>query len=94
MQEVVLDLNRELRSHLAAPSVVHFYAWLLAGVPAGINSGALNHALCSFLWRVVLPQHLDMEPLLYQVCVGVAVCVAVCVSRRGLQSQCLRVRVV
>lgn len=73
MHEVVLDLNRELRTHYAVPSVVHFYAWLLSGVGAGVNSASLTHAVVSFLWRLVLPQHLGMEPLLYQVrvCGGV-----------------------
>jgi hypothetical protein len=67
VHEVVLDLNRELRSNYAAPSVIHFYAWMLAGVPSGVNSPALTHAVVSFLWRVVLPEHLGMESLLYQV---------------------------
>jgi len=67
VHEVVLDLNRELRNHYAAPSVIHFYAWMLSGVTGGVNSAALTHAVVSFLWRVVLPEHLDLEPLLYQV---------------------------
>lgn len=67
VHEVVLDLNRELRSHYAAPSVIHYYAWMLAGVPSGVNSPALTHAVVSFLWRIVLPEHLGMESLLYQV---------------------------
>jgi hypothetical protein len=65
--EVVLDLNKELRANYAAPSVVHFYAWMLAGVPSGVNSPALTHAVVSFLWRIVLPEHLGLESLLYQV---------------------------
>jgi hypothetical protein len=67
VHEVVLDLNRELRTHYGAPSVVHFYSWLLAGVTAGVNSPALTHAVASFLWRIVLPEHLGLEPLMYQV---------------------------
>lgn len=67
VREVKFDMNKELRNHYAAPSVVHFYAWMLAGVSAGVNSAALTHAVTSFLWRLVLPEHLNMEPLLYQV---------------------------
>lgn len=61
-----MDLNKELRSHLAVPAVVHFYAWLLAGYAAG-NGAALNAAVTGFLWRLASPQHLGLEPMLYQV---------------------------
>jgi hypothetical protein len=66
MTEVALDLVKILTQEFAVPAVVHFYAWLLAGYSKG-NSDALNHAVVSFLWRLVLPEHLNMEPLLYQV---------------------------
>jgi hypothetical protein len=65
-QEVPFDLLEALRKEFAQPAVVHFYAWLLAGYSKG-NSEALNHAVVSFLWRLVLPEHLNVEPLLYQV---------------------------
>lgn len=69
--ERALDLNHELRKTYTMPSIIHFYAWMLAGVTAGVNSPQLTHAITSFLWRVVLPEHLDLEPLLYQVCMYV-----------------------
>ena len=31
-----------------------------------LNSTSLNHALVSFLWRLALPSHLDLEAMLYQ----------------------------
>jgi hypothetical protein len=65
-KEVMFDLTKALKQEFAVPAVVHFYAWLLAGYSKG-NSDALNHAVVSFLWRLVLPEHLNLEPLLYQV---------------------------
>ncbi|KAI8471860.1 MAG: timeless protein-domain-containing protein [Monoraphidium minutum] len=54
--EVALDLKKRARQELAAPAVGY----------ASANGPALNHALCSFLWRLVLPEHLGLEPMLYQ----------------------------
>lgn len=36
------------------------------GYDTPLNTAPLNHALCSFLWRLVLPEHLNLEPMLYQ----------------------------
>ncbi|GBF93528.1 hypothetical protein Rsub_06248 [Raphidocelis subcapitata] len=63
--EVALDVKKRVRQELAVPAVVHFYLWLLQGFDTA-NGAALNHALCSFLWRLVLPEHLNLEPMLYQ----------------------------
>jgi len=67
---VALDLKKRTTQELAVPAVVHFYLWLLQGYDTPLNTPALNHALCSFLWRLVLPEHLNLEPMLYQVGLG------------------------
>jgi hypothetical protein len=72
-KEVALDLVKLLRQEFAVPAVVHFYTWLLAGYSKG-NSDALNHAVVSFLWRLVLPEHVDLEPALYQVRCVILLC--------------------
>jgi hypothetical protein len=64
--EVALDLTKLLWANFSQPAVVHFYTWLLAGYSKG-NSDALNHAVVSFLWRLILPEHVNLEPALYQV---------------------------
>ncbi len=48
--------------------MVHFYMGLLRGYKS-CNGWAVNHALCGLLWRLVLPDQLDLEPLLYQLSV-------------------------
>jgi timeless len=67
-QEAAFDLRKRLRQELAAPAVLHFYVTLLKGYKS-CNSWGVNHALCGLLWRVVLPDQLDLEPLLYQLSV-------------------------
>jgi hypothetical protein len=66
-QEAAFDLRKRLRQELAAPAVIHFYCGLLRGYRG--NGARLNHALCSLLWRLLLPDQLDLAPLLYQLSV-------------------------
>ena len=44
------------------------------------NSPATNAAIAAMLERISSPDALDLEPMLYQVCVCVCVCVVVCVT--------------
>lgn len=86
-REVALDLRTRLRKEMAVPAVVHFYTWMLAGYDSG-NSAGLNHAVVSFLWRLILPEHLNLEPLLYQVTGWAGLVLVLCWQLLGLR-QCV-----
>ncbi|KAG2492461.1 hypothetical protein HYH03_009402 [Edaphochlamys debaryana] len=65
--EKPLDLLQKVRSKLAQPAIIHFAASLLAcyrQLPA-----CVPRAIASLLHRIADHQHLDMEPLLYQLSV-------------------------
>lgn len=62
---MAFDLNRRIRQEMANPAVVHFYTQMMHGYAT--NGTALNHSICQFLWRLIHPDHLNLEPMLYQV---------------------------
>ncbi|GFR50964.1 hypothetical protein Agub_g13284, partial [Astrephomene gubernaculifera] len=62
-----LDLLSKVRGKLAQPAVIYFAVQLLAcyhHVPP-----AVPRAVASLLYRIAAPEHLNMEPLLYQLSV-------------------------
>lgn len=62
---MTLDLGRKLRTDLATPAIINFYATQLACYAS--NDDATNDAIAEVLWRVVGAEALNLEPLLYQV---------------------------
>lgn len=72
-REVAFEAARRIRQECAQPVIVHFYAWLLQGYRT--NAPFTNHAILSFLRRIAEPRQLNLEPMLYQVCVCVCLCV-------------------
>ncbi|KAK9830387.1 hypothetical protein WJX72_011470 [[Myrmecia] bisecta] len=67
VKEVAYDVKQRVRQELAFPAVVHFYTWLLQGYST--NSTFLNHCILGFLKRIAHPDHLNLEPMLYQLSV-------------------------
>ncbi|GLI61645.1 hypothetical protein VaNZ11_004068, partial [Volvox africanus] len=62
-----LDLASKVRGKLAQPAVIYFTVQLLAcykTLPAEVP-----RAIASLLYRIVAKEHLDLEPLLYQISV-------------------------
>lgn len=68
MREVAYDLNKRIRQELAAPVIIQFYVKLLEGYST-LNNTFTNHCIASFLYRIILPEHLNLEAMLYQLSV-------------------------
>eukprot|EP01024_Parvocaulis_polyphysoides_P002218 TRINITY_DN10713_c0_g1_i1.p1 TRINITY_DN10713_c0_g1~~TRINITY_DN10713_c0_g1_i1.p1 ORF type:complete len:751 (-),score=189.35 TRINITY_DN10713_c0_g1_i1:248-2500(-) len=66
-QPYIYDLNRKIKQELAHPNIIQFYVNILKNYKQ--NSQQINHVVIKFLRRISHKDHLDLEPMLYQVSV-------------------------